>query len=357
MQDAVFMTERLTSIETPWWAPDRHADRRGYLLARNRIKSHMRAWFTDQGFIEVECAQLQASPGNEVHLHGFATERLMPDGSAQRTYLHTSPEFACKKLLAAGETQIFDFARVFRNREATSPLHANEFTMLEWYRTGAGWRDVAKDTLALIAVAANSVDATLYQWRGRHVAATAEPHWISVAEAFQRWAGIDLLGTIDENGAPDRDALAHHVSAIGLRAAPEATWSDLFTEVLVARVEPALTEIAAPVVLYHYPRPEAALARACPDDPRVAERFEVYVCGVELANGFGELTAPIEQRARFEAAMEEQHTLFGQAAPIDEDLLAALAIMPPASGVAMGFDRVVMLATGARTIDQVRWTL
>ncbi|MCU0881307.1 MAG: EF-P lysine aminoacylase EpmA [Hyphomonadaceae bacterium] len=343
--------------ETPWWDRDRHTDRRGFLIARNTIKQALRGWFACHEFTEVECAQLQVSPGNEVHLHGYETRRLAPDGSGQTLYLHTSPEFACKKLLAAGETRIFDFARVFRNREADSPLHAHEFTMLEWYRTGAGWRIGADDALALMAASADALEATHWRWQGRSVAVDAAPVWISLAEAFDTWAGIDLAGCLTPDGRGDRDAFALAIARAGLAAPAEATWGDLFTDALVARVEPALAAIEAPVVLHDYPRPEAALARACQGDPRFAERFELYVCGVELANGFGELIDPVEQRARFEAAMAEQARLFGSALPLDEDLLSALALMPDASGVALGFERLVMLTTGARHIDQVRWTL
>lgn len=316
----------------------------------------MRAWFEAEDFIDVDCAQLQVSPGNEVHLHGFATERQMPDGSSQRLYLHTSPEFACKKLLAAGETRIFDFARVFRNREADSPLHANEFTMLEWYRVGEDWQSVARDTIALAQGAAATVGAEAFIWRDRQVPVDATPVWVSLAEAFERFAGIDLLATLNAEGTGDRALLAAAMTSQGIRASDADGWSALFNEVLVACVEPALARIGAPVVLHDYPLPEAALARAKPDDRRLAERFEVYICGVELANGFGELNDPVEQRARFQAAMAEQQRLFGESLPLDEDLLAALSAMPAASGVALGFERLVMLVTGARSIDQVRWT-
>ncbi|WP_305793649.1 amino acid--tRNA ligase-related protein, partial [Caulobacter sp. S45] len=133
------------------------------------------------------------------------------------------------------------------------------------------------------------------------------------------------------------------------------SWSDVFSRVLVERIEPRLGE-GRPTILYEYPLAEAALARPCPHDGRVAERFELYACGVELANGFGELTDPVEQRRRFEADMAEKARLYGERYPIDEDLLAALALMPPASGVALGFDRLVMLATEATRVNQVLWT-
>ena len=141
----------------------------------------------------------------------------------------------------------------------------------------------------------------------------------------------------------------------GLRTAPDDSWTDLFSRVMVERVEPNLG-IGRATILREYPISEAALARPSPRDGRVAERFELYCCGVELANAFGELTDPDEQRRRFEADMDEKEKIYGERYPIDEDFLAALAIMPEASGSALGFDRLVMLATGATRIDQVLWT-
>ena len=181
-------------------------------------------------------------------------------------------------------------------------------------------------------------------------AGLAPPERITVAEAFDRFAGVDLMAVLE-----DREALASAAAAAGLRTAPDDTWSDIFSRVIVERVEPALG-IRRPTILCEYPIHEAALARPKPGDPRVAERFEVYACGVELANCFGELTDPAEQRRRFEADMDEKARLYGERYPIDEDFLDALALMPPASGAALGFDRVVMLATGAAHIDQVVWT-
>lgn len=338
---------------SPWWARDRHADRRGFLLARNRIKAAFRAHFEAQSFVEVECAQLQVSPGNETYLHAFATEAIGRDGAAARYYLHTSPEFACKKLLAAGERRIFDFARVFRNREH-APVNVAEFTMLEWYRAEETYDAVIADTVALLRLAAEIAATGALAYRGHSVAATTEPERLSVAEAFRRYAGVELLATLTpERG--DRDALAAQAARAGVHVAADDTWSDVFSRVLSERVEPKLG-FERPVILDEYPRVEAALARASARDPRVAERFEVYVCGVELANGFGELTDAQEQRRRFEHEMAEKARIYGERYPIDEDFLAALAHMPAASGVALGFDRLVMLATGAPSIEHVLWT-
>jgi lysyl-tRNA synthetase class 2 len=338
---------------SPWWLPRLHADRRPFLVLRGRIKAAMRRWFESEGFIEVEPAALQVSPGNETHLHGFSTTLIQPDGGRATFYLHTSPEFACKKLLAAGERRIFTFAPVFRNRERGA-WHHPEFTMLEWYRAEEPYRSVVDDCRALLGVAAEASGATRLSARGEDADPGAEPERLTVAEAFERFAGIDLGATLSQ-GTTDRDELARQAQASGLRIAADDTWSDIFSRVLVAKVEPYLGRGRA-TILDSYPASEAALARLDLDDPRFAQRFELYACGVELANGFAELTDVREQRRRLELRMAEKERIYGERYPIDEDFLAALASMPPAAGVALGFDRLVMLATGARRIEQVIWT-
>jgi lysyl-tRNA synthetase class 2 len=338
----------------PWWDPHSHADRRPLLALKGRIKSAFRAWFEGQGFTEVECGILAVSPGNEAHLHAFATQLTGPDGASRRLYLHTSPEFAAKKLLAAGESKIFEFARVFRNREQ-GRLHAPEFTMLEWYRAGAPYTQAMEDALSLLRRAGAIAGSTLFRYRDAVCDISQEAEQLTVADAFQRHAGIALLDTLSPDGAPDRDGLAAQAQRAGLAIAEKDNWSDIFSKILAARIEPQLG-LGRPTLLIDYPRVEAALARAKPQDARLAERFELYVCGVELANGFGELTDPAEQRARFIAEMDEKERLYGERYPLDEALLAALPQMPPAAGVALGFERLVMLAAGAPTINQVLWT-
>ncbi|MBX3580303.1 MAG: EF-P lysine aminoacylase GenX [Rhizobiaceae bacterium] len=339
---------------SPWWAPHRHADRRPRLLQRNAIAAAIRQWFASRDFIEVQTAALQVSPGNETHLSAFATEAILPDATRQPLYLHTSPEFSCKKLLAAGEERIFSFGPVWRNRER-GPLHHPEFTMLEWYRVGQTYEDLMSDCAALLALAAETAGAKALSFRNRVADPFAEPERLTVADAFSRYAGIDLLATVDVDGTTDRDGLHATVAGAGMRTAPDDTWTDLFSRVMVERIEPTLG-LGRATVLYEYPVSEAALARPSPRDPRVAERFELYCCGVELANAFGELTDPIEQRRRFEADMDEKQKIYAERYPIDEDFLSALAIMPEACGSALGFDRLVMLATGAQAIDDVIWT-
>ena len=346
-------TDRRDADDGAWWRPDRHADRRPALLARNRMMAAMRAWFAAEDFIEADVPALQVSPGNETHLHAFAATMIGNDGAGQQMYLHTSPEFTAKKLLAAGEERLVCFSRVYRNRER-GPLHHPEFTMVEWYRAHAPYERLFEDCQALLALAAKAAGATQFSWRGNACDPFAAIQRLSVAEAFERYAGIDLLATIGDDGEGDRDALAACMDKAGLRYGPDDSWSDMFSRVLVEKVEPELGHGAA-TVLDAYPACEAALARKSETDPRVSERFELYVCGVELANGFGELTDADEQRRRFVADMAEKQRIYGETYPIDEDFLDALRIMSPASGIALGFDRLAMLATGARRIEDVLW--
>ena len=337
---------------SPWWVAGRYADRKPFLLARTAVTRAVRAWFDEQGFSEVETGILQVSPGNETHLHAPRTELTRGDGTRATRYLRTSPEFACKKLLAAGENKIFEFARVFRDRER-GDLHLPEFTMLEWYRADSNYDAVIADSIVVIAHAAQATEIGQFSFRGKVADPFAEPELITVAAAFDRFAGIDLLATISD-GEGDRPALAS-AARNKVRLADDDTWSDIFSKVLVEHVEPQLGQ-GRLTILFEYPAPEAALARAKADDNKVAERFEVYACGVELANGFGELTDAGEQRRRFTLAMDEKARRYGERYPMDEDFLAAVANMPQASGVALGFDRLVMLASGALRVDQVVWT-
>jgi lysyl-tRNA synthetase class 2 len=337
---------------SPWWAPARHVDRRPFLAARSAITKAVRAWFDEQAFVEVETGVLQVSPGNETHLHAPRTELRDRAGQGVTRYLRTSPEFAAKKLLAAGEEKIFEFARVFRDRER-GDLHLPEFTMLEWYRASAGYDAVMADSIVIVAHAAQATGIGRFSFRGKTADPFAEPELLTVAAAFDRFAGIDLLDSVSD-GKGDRAALASAANG-KVRISDDDTWSDIFSKLLVEHVEPHLGQ-GRLTVLFEYPAPEAALARTKPSDPRVAERFEIYACGVELANGFGELTDAEEQRRRFTAAMDEKQRRYGERYPLDEDFLAAVAQMPQASGTALGFDRLVMLASGAAKIDQVVWT-
>ncbi|MBN9085273.1 MAG: EF-P lysine aminoacylase GenX [Reyranella sp.] len=328
------------------WRADKLARRLPYLQARAHILAAMRQWFADHGFVEVETPILQVAPGAEVHLAGFTTEWKTPDGIGRIRWLHSSPEFAMKKLLAGGVPQLFQFARVFRNGEG-SALHHPEFTMLEWYRAGAGYRTIMEDCAALLAL----TGANELRWQDRTCDPRATPERLTVAEAFERHAGVDLFATIGDRGG-DADALSR---LSGVRKHDGDSWDDVFFRIMFDRIEPHLG-VGRPTILCEYPIGMAALARAKPGDPRVAERFELYACGVELANAFGELTDPAIQRARLEADMAEKERLYGVRWPVDGDFLAALDHgLPDCAGIALGFDRLVMLATGAAHIEDVLW--
>ena len=342
------------SPPSPWWSPERHADRRPLLHSRARIKSAIRAHLEAQGFVEVETGILQVSPGNETHLHAFSTEQIGTDLTRTPLYLHTSPEFACKKLLAAGEKRIFTFAPVFRNRERGA-LHAPEFTMLEWYRAGEPYEALWDDCAAILRIAAAVTGRHEWRWRDRTCDVSKRPDWTTLYQAFAQFCEIPLHETVGPDGGVDRDALHRLATTKGFQVADDDDWSDIFSKVLTEAIEPYLG-LYRPEILCEYPMHEAALARPHPEVAGVAERFELYVCGVELANGFGELTDAGQQRRRFAEQMNERQRRYGERYPIDEDFLAALAHMPPASGCALGFDRLVMLATGAPRIDDVIWT-
>jgi len=330
----------------PPWHPDRFTQRRPHLQRRARLTQATRAFFDARGYTEVETPCAVRAPGEEVHLLTFATERRSPYGKRERLWLHTSPEFAMKRLLVAGAGPIFQLARVWRNGEA-SDLHAPEFTMLEWYRPAASFAALMDETEAYLravlppAVACRGVGCDLGHFER-----------LTMQEAFRRHAGADLLGT-----AGDARALAASAGAV-LRAGEG--WEDLFFRLLLERVEPHLGQ-ASPTFLTHWPAAQAALAVRDPADPRVALRFELYVCGIELANAFEELTDPEEQRARFVADRAARLALTGEADanadwPLDEDFLAALSHgMPHASGIALGFDRLAMIASGAQRIEDVLW--
>ena len=337
-----------------WWEPRCFAAKEPHLDTRRRVIAAIRAFFAAQGFVEVETPALQVSPGLEPHLQAFATSLDEPGAGARPRYLQTSPEFAMKKLLVAGVPRLFQLAHCFRNGER-SATHHPEFTMLEWYRANAGYRDLMADCETLLRAALAAAGRPLFTWRG--VSADPAQPWVylSVAEAFRRYAAIDLLATAPDPEAPSLELLAAAAQPLGIAPHAGDGWEDLFFRIFLERIEPHLG-CGAPAILYDYPISMAALARAKPDDPRLAERFELYVCGLELANAFGELTDPEAQRRRFLADQAKKRARYGAAYPIDEDFLAALAWgMPPSAGIALGVDRLVMLASGAPRIDDVLW--
>ena len=324
------------------WQPHRLADKLPALRRRALLNRQVRAFFDARGYLEVETDYAVRTPGEEVHLRPFRTERLSPHGARETLWLHTSPEFAMKKLLASGCGPIFQLARVWRNEEG-SDRHAAEFTMLEWYRPGASMSALMDETEALLratlppVVTCRGITCDLREFER-----------ITVAEAFARWVGADVLAT-----ANDPVALA---AQAGTRLRDGESWEDLFFRLLLERVEPELGQ-SRPSFLTHWPAAQAALARRDPADARVAERFELYVCGLELTNAFVELTDSVEQRARFIDDRQRRHALYGGPDwAMDDDLLALLPDMPACAGIALGFDRLAMLAAGVDDIAQVRWS-
>jgi lysyl-tRNA synthetase class 2 len=338
-----------------WWRPDRFAARRSRLDQRVRILGAVRTFFAARGYVEVDTPALQVSPGLEPHLRAFKTMLHDPlDNRMAERYLHTSPEFAMKKLLVAGMSRIWQLARVFRDGER-SATHHPEFAMLEWYRVGVTYHDLMDECEALIRVCQDAAGAEAFVWRG-HTADGRQP-WqrLSVAEAFRQHCGIDLLATAPDPLAPDLGRLAAAACRLGIAPHPGDDWEALYFRIFLERIEPVLG-LGAPTILYDYPLSMGALARRSASDPRVAERFEIYVCGLELANAFGELTDATEQRRRFVADQAKERALYAETYPIDEDFLAALDHgLPPCAGIALGFDRLVLLATGAADIEEVLW--
>ncbi|VBB69476.1 Translation elongation factor P Lys34:lysine transferase [invertebrate metagenome] len=334
-----------------WWTPERFAARRGFLEQRTAIVTAIRAFFSRRGFLEVETPVLQVSPGLDPHIAVFATELIEPFAQDKRPlYLHTSPEFAMKKLLAAKLPRIFQIARVYRNGER-SPLHHPEFTLLEWYRAESNYLFLMDDCENLLREVILHSNYSTFQWMGRQ----CDPHqpWerLSVADAFTELATIDLLATLTDPLDPDPTPLA---AAAHLTLHPAERWEDVFFRIMLERIEPHLG-YGKPLILYDYPTPLASLASSKTDDKRLAERFEVYVCGVELANGYSELTDVAVQRARFRRDTAVRKQLYGTALPVDEDFLNALTHMPPAAGIALGLDRLIMLAVWADDIQDVLW--
>jgi lysyl-tRNA synthetase class 2 len=334
-----------------WWHPDRLASRRERLAARGRILAATRSFFAGEGFTEVDTPALQVSPGIEPHLRAFATLLNDPrDNSLRPRYLHTSPEFAMKKLLAGGMPRIWQLAHAFRDGER-GPTHHPEFAMLEWYRTGVTCEALMEDCEALLRGAATG----RLRWQGKSADPNQPFERLSVADAFARHIGIDILATAPDPDRPSLALLSEAAAGIGIAPHPGDDWESLYFRIFLDRIEPSLG-IGAPTILYDYPVSMAALSRQKPGDPRLCERFELYVCGLEVANAFTELTDPAEQRGRFIADQARKQRLYGHSYPIDEDFLAALEHgLPDCAGIALGFDRLVMLCTGADAIEDVLW--
>ncbi len=333
-----------------WWHPEQFNQKKSYLQARQVIIRAIRQHFDAQHFDEVETPILQVCPVIDAHIRAFATDLRGIDGNiAQRLYLHTSPEFEMKKLMVAGMEKIYQICHVFRNAENSS-RHSPEFTMIEWYRTQADYTDMMNDCVALLKNCAKAVNITHYRYKEHQCDPFLKWEKLTVCEAFERYAGIKL-----EDFLEDKVGFKKAVEALGLHTAEDDGWDDLFFRVMDDKIEPFLG-MKRPTFLCDYPVSMASLSRKKQDDPRFAERFELYICGLELANAFSELTDAVEQRKRYDIEMDEKERIYGERYPLDEEFIAALEHgMPESGGIALGIDRLIMLATGAEDIGQVLW--
>jgi lysyl-tRNA synthetase class 2 len=335
---------------TKWWYPERFIEKKPYLRVRGQVLRAIRGYFEGQDFDEVDTPILQICPVIDTHIRAFSTELLGVDGNIEKTmYLHTSPEFAMKKLMVAGMEKIFQICPVFRNAEG-SKRHRPEFTMIEWYRINADYNDIMHDCVGLLRKCATTLDIKELRYKEFRCDPFVEWERLSVCEAFQRYAKIDLEAYL-ENVEGFRCA----VMALGLHTAIDDGWDDLFFRVMDDKIEPFLG-MGCPTFLCDYPISMASLSKPKESDPRFAERFELYVCGVELANAFSELTDAAEQRKRYDIEMDEKERIYGERYPLDEEFIEALERgLPPSGGIALGIDRLVMLATGADDINDVNW--
>ena len=346
----------MTTKTTKWWKPDiymKHLDTR---IRRQKIIQSIRSYFDAQDFLEVDTPALQISPGVEVHLKAFQTEFKNPLGGRQEFYLHTSPELTMKKLVTAGLKKIYQIYHTYRN-EGVSSSHSPEFTMLEWYRTGADYTQIMRDTEDIVRTAAKSCGVKIL----RHGDRTCDPFkpWerLTIREAFLKYTGIDIMKTIPDKPTlePDPTLLRAAAESIGEHCSDDDRWEDIFFRLMLNHIEDKLGD-GVPTILYEYPTCLGALAQKKADDPRVVERFEAYICGVEICNAFSELTDVEEQEERFVYDLGMKEKLYGDKYPMDKDFLDALRYgMPTCSGNAIGVDRLIMLVTGADDIRDTQW--
>ena len=319
---------------------------RDTLGMRAAVFKAVRDFLESKGFLEVETPMLVDAPGLDVELHPFQTEfhgsRTVP------CYLITSPEHHMKRLIGSGLEKIYQIARCFRNREH-SPIHNPEFTMIEWYRAFASYEEIMEDTEELVAYVCSTLSGTTrieYQGRALELA----PPWrrLSVSEAFWTYAGIEIEAC-DDLGAFRRQARSREFISVS----PDDSWEEIFHKIFFDRVEPALRRLG-PVFLRDYPARMASMSKRREGHPGAAERVETYIAGMELANGFTELNDPREQRLRFAIERRNRRRKGYPEIPLDEDFLAMMEEgMPPAGGMALGADRMIMLIANAASIDEV----
>ncbi|MBN2495669.1 MAG: EF-P lysine aminoacylase GenX [Deltaproteobacteria bacterium] len=315
------------------------------LRARARVLSGLRRFFEQRGFVEVHTPCLVFAPDPALHLDSFRTELRLPAGRGPSCWLATSPEHCMKRLLAAGMERIYSIGPFFRNAEL-GPVHNPEFIGLEWYQARATVEQTMDLTEELVRGAARELGLGRLERAGHGVDLERPFERLTVREALQRWARVDVPADWGARG------LRRVLGEAGIACAAGDSFDDLVNRALVERVEPAMAKAGA-VFLTDYPAPMAALARLRPADPSVAERFELFAGGLELCNGYGELTDAAQQRERFEAELEARRRAGREVYPLDEAFLQALEAMPPAGGNALGVDRLLMLLLGKERIEQV----
>lgn len=316
------------------------------LHQRTAILRAMRRFFEGLDFVEVDTPVLLTAPAPEPSIEAPKVV-LRYGGRTETRYLQTSPELPMKRLLAQGLPRIFQLAPAFRDGDH-SALHRPEFRILEWYRSGADTCALMDDCEGLLRACASALHTgPTVRFGDRTLQLDTPFRRVTMDEAFRRHAGFSILEALE------RTVLASQLTRLGVRYGADDSWDDLFHRVFLSRVEPALLADSRPLFLTDYPAPLAALARTRATDARVAERFELYVGGVELANAFGELTDPVEQRRRFERDRALRRALGLADYPLDERFLTSLAQLPPAAGIALGFDRLVMVLTNRHEIDDV----
>ena len=312
------------------------------LQAKRRVINALRSFFTDRDFFELETPMLVPSPGMEVHLHGFQTQYETWNGQSIPYFLPTSPVFAIKKALGQGFEKVFEIARVFRNQGELGAQHHPEFNMLEWYRPG-DYTHIMDDVAQLFSYLKAHLDdipTTTYGWD--------QMTRRSVAQCFHDLAGLDL-----ERGLDDLATWRNQATQVLDEQIPaDDHFQDIFFRVWMKRIEPQLG-LHGPEIVYDYPAEMAALARLKSTDPRWAERFEVYVRGVELGNAFSELTDSEEQARRFASANGDREALGYLPHPVDDDLISAVGRMKPTGGIAIGVERLVMVLYDIPDIRQL----
>lgn len=325
---------------------------------RLKVIKLIREFFWSQGYDETDTPVAVRYPGQEPYLNPIPIKLHDPDGREQRFYLQTSPEFAMKKLLAAGFDKIFQICRCFRDYEEFGGLHNTEFTMVEWYRAPGQLEEIEQDTEKLFKVIAKELGRQTVSYRERLVDLMGKWEKASLRELWRKYSGVDLDNYLQTANLRElaRDK--------GYKVVADDSYEDLFYKIFLNEIEPNLGW-PQPIFVHDYPANMCSLSRRCEYDPKYAERFELYIGGLELANAFGELTEADKQREKLEVDKRKREQLGKEVYPIDPEFIQALrsgiatglSVEIPrngtAAGIALGVDRMVLLLSGANDINEV----